>query len=423
MRTESEIATMRAMLQTPLSSGVVGYIIALVALYLLFLLGVSIWSWKQNRGKDVDVDAHFTSGNSLGPVVMTCTLFATVFSGYTIVGIPNESYVTGFLANRWPCNIVVVVSVSIILFSRLREVGIERKYNSPVSLIQDRYNSKTLHRSISIIMAVPMVFYLTAQFAALGGTIVSLSQGTIPAIAGQIVLAIIMLLYETFGGLKGVAITDVLQGVLLIVGTVSTCFVLGITYGPFDEAWKRIITDTRTQWSQVPTTLQKIDIFSFIASQMAFPIYPHVLQRVVAAESTNVLKFSWAFLPIACFMSQIPGIFLGIYGRDPNFLPFEVAPSGFFGQAMNVFLHGTSATIFTGGIVLLGSLAAIMSTADSAIISCSNVVTIDLVKGWLWPMCNGGVEPNAKQTMVVSKVASLIIVILGVLITNLDFNL
>jgi Na+/proline symporter len=130
-----------------------------------------------------------------------------------------------------------------------------------------------------------------------------------------------MLLYETFGGLKGVAITDVLQGCLLLVGTVATCFVLGVTYGPFPEAWQRIITTTRTSWANVPTIAQKIDFFSFMCSQLAFPIYPHVLQRVVAAESTNVLKLSWATLSIVCYFAMLPGVFLGIYGRDPNFLP------------------------------------------------------------------------------------------------------
>jgi SSS family solute:Na+ symporter/sodium/pantothenate symporter len=423
MPSESEIAAMKTMLQTPLSSGVLAFLAVLVGLYLMFLLGVSVWSWKQNRGKDIDVDEHFTGGGSLGPIVLTCTLFATVFSGYTVVGIPNESYTKGFLASRWPCVIVLVVLISVTISSRLREVAVERKYNSPVSLIQDRYNSKILHRGISLIMAIPMVFYLTAQFAALGSTIVSLSQGAIPAVAGQIVLAVVMLLYETFGGLKGVAITDVLQGCLLLCGTISTCAVLGISYGPFPDVWQRIITSTRPVWNEVPTFAEKVDVFSFMASQLAFPIYPHVLQRVVAAESTGVLKLSWATLPIVCYLAQIPGIFLGIYGRDPNFLPYTVAPAGYFGDAMNVLLHGSGATIFTAGIVLLGSLAAIMSTADSAIISCSNVVTIDLIKGWLWPMCNGGVEPNAKQTMLVSKVSSLIIVILGVLVTNLDINL
>jgi Na+/proline symporter len=211
-------------------------------------------------------------------------------------------------------------------------VAVERKYNSPASLIQDRYNSKALHRSISLIMAIPMVFYLTAQFSALGNTIVSLSQGTVPAIVGQIVLAIIMLLYETFGGLKGVAITDVLQGCLLLTGTVSTCFVLAIVYGPFPDAWQRIIGEggTREEWAMYPTMTEKVGYLSFVVSQLAFPIYPHVLQRVVAAESTDVLKLSWATLSIVCYFATVPGLFLGIYGRDPNFMPREVDSQGYF---------------------------------------------------------------------------------------------
>jgi SSS family solute:Na+ symporter/sodium/pantothenate symporter len=224
---------------------VLAYIAVLIVLYLFFLLGVSVWSWKQSRGKEVDVDEHFTGGGNLGPIVLCCTLFATFFSGYTTVGIPNEAYTRGFLSGRWPCMVSVVVAGCITISSRLREVAVERKYNSPVSLIQDRFQSKALHRTISLIMSVPMVFYLTAQFAALGNTIVSLSQGAVPAIVGQVILAIVMLLYETFGGLKGVAITDVLQGCLLLVGTLSTCAVLGAVYGPFDEAYLRVINTTR----------------------------------------------------------------------------------------------------------------------------------------------------------------------------------
>jgi hypothetical protein len=88
----------------------------------------------------------------------------------------------------------------------------------------------------------------------------------------------------------------------------------------------------------IPTLAEKIDFFSFMCSQLAFPIYPHLLQRVVAAESTNVLKLSWATLPIVCYFAQVPGMFLGIYGRDPNFLPMEVAGGGYFGSAMDVLL-------------------------------------------------------------------------------------
>jgi Na+/proline symporter len=415
--------TTGAQVLEPMSTGAVIYIGVLVAGYVCFLLGVAIWSWYGSRGKAPNVDDHFTGGGNLGPVVLVCTLFASVFSGYTTVGIPNETYTKGFLGARWPAMILIIILGSITISSRLREISVERKYNSPVSFIEDRFASKALYRAISLIMAVPMVFYLTAQFAALGNTIVGLSQGAVSAVAGQIVLAVIMLLYETFGGLKGVAITDVLQGCLLLTGTIATCFVLESRYGPFDVAWQRIITTNRPEWKLTPSMDEKINIGSFMASQLAFCIYPHVLMRVVAASSTNILKLSWGSLSVVCWLAQIPSMFLGIYGADPQFLPQEVNPAGFFGAAMDVLLRGSTGSVFTAGLVLIGSLAAIMSTADSAIIAVNNVVTIDIGKKWVWPALKGGVEPTDQQTFMMSKIVSVVTVFLGVLITNLDISL
>jgi Na+/proline symporter len=93
----------------PLGGSVLAFVAILVACYLLFLLGVSIWSWRTNRGKAMDVDEHFTGGGNLGPIVLCCTLFATFFSGYTVVGIPNETYQHGFQSSKWPAMVLVVV--------------------------------------------------------------------------------------------------------------------------------------------------------------------------------------------------------------------------------------------------------------------------------------------------------------------------
>jgi hypothetical protein len=49
------VAARIAELKTPMTSGVLAYLLVLLAAYLLFLLGVSIWSWRQNRGKEVNV--------------------------------------------------------------------------------------------------------------------------------------------------------------------------------------------------------------------------------------------------------------------------------------------------------------------------------------------------------------------------------
>jgi hypothetical protein len=70
------VAARIAELKTPMTSGVLAYLLVLPAGYLMFLLGVSIWSWKQNRGKEVNVGMnscahtvdtlHSTPGLGLG---------------------------------------------------------------------------------------------------------------------------------------------------------------------------------------------------------------------------------------------------------------------------------------------------------------------------------------------------------------------
>jgi uncharacterized protein (DUF58 family) len=45
-------------LKTPMTSGVLAYLLVLLVCYLLFLLSVSIWSWRQNRGKEVNVGTY-----------------------------------------------------------------------------------------------------------------------------------------------------------------------------------------------------------------------------------------------------------------------------------------------------------------------------------------------------------------------------
>ena len=47
------------------------------------------------------LSAHYLAGRAIGPVLTTGTVFASFYSGYTVVGIPNEAYSNGWVALRW----------------------------------------------------------------------------------------------------------------------------------------------------------------------------------------------------------------------------------------------------------------------------------------------------------------------------------
>ena len=74
-------------------------------------------------------------------------------------------------------------------------------------------------RTLSTVMMIyALCNYTLAQLKAMGAAVEGITQGAVPSAYGIVALAIIMVIYETLGGMRSVAWTDVIQGVVLLVG-------------------------------------------------------------------------------------------------------------------------------------------------------------------------------------------------------------
>eukprot|EP00479_Gromia_sphaerica_P008879 TRINITY_DN3560_c0_g1_i1.p1 TRINITY_DN3560_c0_g1~~TRINITY_DN3560_c0_g1_i1.p1 ORF type:complete len:215 (+),score=27.52 TRINITY_DN3560_c0_g1_i1:246-890(+) len=175
---------------------------------------------KVRNGETIDdLSQHYIASGSLGYFVLTLTLFATLFSGYTVVGVPGEAYSLGFNAMRWIGGTSALMIGFAVLAPRLRRISERRGgYQSGVDLISDRYRNHVLRICVALVQFVCLLFYMIAQFFAMSSTITGLSNGKIPGWAGMILLGAVMLIYEGLGGMQSVAWTDCLQGILLFVG-------------------------------------------------------------------------------------------------------------------------------------------------------------------------------------------------------------
>lgn len=66
-----------------------------IPVYFVLLLGCAYWARKKMEKMEHDkvsdkLQAHYLGGRLFGPVIIAGTLFASLFSGYTVIGIPNE---------------------------------------------------------------------------------------------------------------------------------------------------------------------------------------------------------------------------------------------------------------------------------------------------------------------------------------------
>ena len=115
---------------------------------------------------------------------------------------------------------MTAVVVCYLLFApKLYRLSQLRGYITPADFLFDRFASKQLIWIADAVFLVVCMNFLLAQLMAIGLTSPeSVTLGAVPYWAGVVGLAVVVLIYESLGGMKAVAWTDVLQGGMLLVG-------------------------------------------------------------------------------------------------------------------------------------------------------------------------------------------------------------
>eukprot|EP01084_Bolivina_argentea_P132593 233997_1 len=419
----------------------------LLALYVTAMTTVTIIANKQNKKSDEStnnnmVSTHFLASKSFGTLTLLLTTFASIFSGYTLVGVPDEAGNDGFIAIRWVV-IGLFGSVSfLIIFPRIRRLSVERKYQSPGDFINDRFQSKPLSALIALCLCVPQLLYLGVQLFSLGIILSSLTNNQLSFYSIIIVSALLILVFEVFGGMRSVAYTDAVQSTIMILVFLAIPIVVAIQYGGFmgqvtnpndlpcnnsnaDRTSGCLNYETngiaKEYFLRTPSVLTIINYILFMFSGLSFSLNPHILQRCFAAKQDKQLRFVMICMYFAVFLCQIPGLLTGITYIS-NKTEYESKGTGAFEAILAVFRDQGGFTSFVSYIALLAGIAGIMSTADSSLIGVSNTISCNIFKNWLYP------NISAQKIVYIGKAISIITMSLSLVIaiyiylTNTDYG-
>ena len=192
---------------------------AFLAAYLVFMIVLGYVA--RTRRRDDSMSSFYLAGKNLGALVLFFTLYATQYSGNTLIGYPGEAYRLGY---AWIMSVgfMMAIVVAYLLFAPpLYRASRREHFVTPGDWITHRFGANgrsglTLFAGVLFVVAIAN--YLLAQLLAVGHIVSGLSGGAIPFWAGVVVLAVIILFYETLGGMQAVAWTDCIQGLLLFVG-------------------------------------------------------------------------------------------------------------------------------------------------------------------------------------------------------------
>jgi Na+/proline symporter len=354
-----------------------------LALYLLALVVVAEVARRARR--DASPADHFLAGRQLGGFVLFLTLYATAYSGNSLLGYPGEAYRRGFtwiMATGFMMAIIVAFHVVV---PKLRAAATREGFVTPGDWIRYRFageaSERNLRRASGVVMSVALANFLLAQLMAMGHVAEQVTGGALPYFVGVIGLAGIVLLYETLGGMRAVAWTDAAQG-LLMLGGLATLVAWLVSEAGGLEATTRAIMEVRPEAAWVPDARECANWASTIVLLgLASVVYPQAIQRIYAARSGTALKRAFslmAFMPLATTLvvtlvglAAIPRLAgLGAIEAD------TVMP-----RLLGAWAEAGPGSALLATLVLLGALAAIMSTADSVLLSLGSLIAEDLLDG------------------------------------------
>src|SRR5688500_5157482 len=173
-------------------------------------LGIGVWASRRIASEE----DYLVAGRKLGYPLMTFSIFATWFVAETIVGSAGTAYSEGVsLGSAEPFGYgLCLIAMGLIFAVPLHR----RKLTTLADLYRQRY-SVLVERVAGVILIPGSLLWAAAQVRAFGSVLTT----TTSAIEMETAIAIaagVTLLYTAFGGLLSDAITDFVQGILLIVG-------------------------------------------------------------------------------------------------------------------------------------------------------------------------------------------------------------
>ncbi len=407
--------------------------LVVVAVYAVLLFMIAQYVSREPKGTAKNTEDYFLAGKSLPWWAIGASLIAANISAEQITGQSADGFLMGLAiaAYEWQAAIVLIIVAKFFL-----PVFLERRIYTMPQFLETRYGSE-----VKTLMSVFWIFlYVTVNLTAL----LWLGAVTVERLTGVDELWIMVamggfaLAYSLYGGLKAVALTDIIQVIILIMGGfvltwISLDLVGGESGGPMEglkrmttEApghFKMIFASDHPYYEKLPgiwTLLGGLWVLHF--SYWGFNQY--IIQRALGADSLQEaqkgLTFA-AFLKILIpFIVVIPGIaalllakdgILDASAIDPNVISgvneageeIKGNANKTYGELMKQMPVGLK------GLVFAALVAAIVSSLASMMNSISTIFTMDIYRDYI---AKERSEQHYVRTGRITAAAAIVIAIL-----------
>lgn len=331
----------------------------IILVYLVVMLLIGLY-FARTRVRDSE--DFMVAGRSLSQWVLAGTLLATFVGSGTIVGGSSFIYQYGPIAAIFffagtPIGIIVLY---FFLADRIRGLA---KYTVP-EILQIRYGS--FARAFGgIVILLAYVGIASYQFTG-GGYVLNITTG-IPVWAGTLITAFVVIFLATVGGLISVAYTDAISAAIIIVGLlIGVPLILG-EIGGFGGLFAGL-PEAKASWNGGLSIPQLLGFFLPLLLLLLGD--QNVYQRFSSAQNPETARKS----AIGFFVGAILVVsMVVVLASSAAVLLPEINP-----DTAVLSLAGESLPLFLGGLLLASSVAIIITTGNSYLLSSAGNLVYDV---------------------------------------------
>ena len=349
-------------------------------LFLAALLYISYWVQQQSseaRSSNFVKD-YFIGGRSLGGFVLAMTTVATYSSVSTFVGGPGVAWQIGY---GWLymaiVQMVVIFLVMGVFGKKISLIAKDIDAVTVIDIIRARYKSDALANMAAIFIVAFFCATMVAQFvgaAKLFEAVTGYSYMT-----GLTMFGIIVVIYTTIGGFKGVAITDAICAIAMMIG-------MGILfYCLLDKAggYSAIMAHFRANDPAMlePLSRGKMPVSLYISQWLLVGVctlaLPQSVVRSISYKDTKALRNAIIIGTIVIGVVTIIATWVGVLCKGVLTNPDLAA----YGGSVDNIMPRTIISVmspFWAGVVIIGPIAATISTVSSLLLTSSSSIIKDV---------------------------------------------
>ncbi len=285
---------------------------AFVFVYLCVVLYIGIFAFR--RPHPEGAEDFFLASRSLGPYVFLLSLFGTNMTAFTILGSSGHAFHNGVVTYGLMASSSAIVIPMTLLFigTRVWALGKKHGFITPVQMFRHRWECGHIGTVIFVVQALLLVPYIIIGVMGGGTALQAITGGVVPFWLGGAVVAMVVMSYVFFGGMRGTAWVNAFQTVLFLCFGAAALILIGSQMGGFPAAMERMLADKSLAGLLTRERVPPLFFLSYTFIPLSSIAFPHITIFCLTARHMSQFKKTLIFYPLCILAIWLPCVFLGV---------------------------------------------------------------------------------------------------------------